>query len=126
MSESPTETLLRPYAFVLTPQNPGYSAEILEFPGCFAQGETAEEAVTNLRAAAESWILALKAQGKSVPPPLTNYESRGQISLRLPGRLNERVRKLAAIDGVSVNQFITMCLCEAVGFRQPKSIDVEL
>lgn len=126
MTESPTELLLKPYAFVLTPQDPGYSAEILEFPGCFAQGETPEEAVANLRSAAESWILAHKASGKTVPPPLTNYESRGQVSLRLPGRLNDRVRKLAALDGVSVNQFITMCLCEAVGFRSMRSIDVNL
>ncbi|MBV8452292.1 MAG: type II toxin-antitoxin system HicB family antitoxin [Deltaproteobacteria bacterium] len=49
--------LCLPYARVLTPEESGgYSAEMLEFPGCFAKGETADEAVHNLEEVAESWV----------------------------------------------------------------------
>jgi len=35
------EILRKPYARVLVPdENGGFFAEILEFPGCFAEGET--------------------------------------------------------------------------------------
>ena len=41
------------YARVITPEaDGGYSAEIVEFPGCVTQGETVEEAYANLEDAA--------------------------------------------------------------------------
>ena len=36
------------------------------------------------------------------------------ISLRLPGYLHERVRKLAEEENISINQFITVALAEKV------------
>jgi predicted RNase H-like HicB family nuclease len=34
----------------------GYSASVPAFPGCFSQGETREEALSNIREAAELWL----------------------------------------------------------------------
>jgi predicted RNase H-like HicB family nuclease len=34
----------------------GYSASVPALPGCYSQGETREEALENIREAAELWI----------------------------------------------------------------------
>ena len=34
----------------------GYSISVPSFPGCYSQGETKEEALTNIREAAELWL----------------------------------------------------------------------
>ena len=38
-----------------------YCAEIPALPGCFSDGDTIEEAVANIREAAEGWFLAQEA-----------------------------------------------------------------
>jgi predicted RNase H-like HicB family nuclease len=65
------EILRRPYTWVLVPEEDGgYSARIEEFSGCFAQGDTVEETVTNLHRAGESWLLAVIERGQTIPEPL--------------------------------------------------------
>lgn len=49
--------------------NGGFSTRIVEFPGCFAEGETVNEALENLDRAAVSWVEATLKQGLPVPPP---------------------------------------------------------
>jgi predicted RNase H-like HicB family nuclease len=67
------EALKRPYSWVLIPQEDGrFTAEILEFPGCITEGESAQEAATRLHAVAESWIEECIGSGRGLPPPLTN------------------------------------------------------
>jgi predicted RNase H-like HicB family nuclease len=65
--------LKEPYARILIPEEGGgFSAEILEFPGCFSQGETTDETYRNLEEAAKSWIETCLAQGLEVPPASAN------------------------------------------------------
>jgi predicted RNase H-like HicB family nuclease len=116
MAVNQAPELLQPYAWVLTPQNPGFLAEILEFPGCTAKGDSPEEAIQNLVKVAERWIEAQHAEGKNIPPPLTNYDTRGQFALRLPGSLYNKVRVVAAREKISTNALITLCLSEFMGF----------
>ena len=42
-------------------------AECPSLPGCVSQGETREAAVANIREAIDGYILALEADGLSVP-----------------------------------------------------------
>lgn len=66
--------LKQPYSWVLIPQEGGgYTAKILEFPGCIAEGESAEDAIAQLKSAAESWIAECKSSGCTIPPPATDY-----------------------------------------------------
>jgi predicted RNase H-like HicB family nuclease len=68
------QILKKPYARVLVPDpKGGYAARMLEFPGCFAEGETAEEALRNLENAAESWIQACPSSNYPIPPPQMQY-----------------------------------------------------
>lgn len=61
--------LALPYARVFIPEETGFSTRILEFPGCFSQGETLQEAYDNLESAAHGWLLACLIHGTPVPPP---------------------------------------------------------
>jgi len=45
----------------------GYWAEVPALPGCFSQGETVEETLSNIKAAIESHLIAIKAEGRSIP-----------------------------------------------------------
>lgn len=63
--------LSQPYARVLIPEEDGgYSAFILEFPGCGSQGESVDEALKNLEEAAIGWIEAALDEGQDIPEPL--------------------------------------------------------
>lgn len=50
-------------------QEGGYSALILEFPGCFATGDTENEAWKNLEEAMQVWVGAELDAKHSIPEP---------------------------------------------------------
>ena len=70
---APGEYLKRPYGRVVVPEPDGtFRAEIMEFPGCIATGDTAAEALASLENVAESWLEATIARGQHVPEPIEN------------------------------------------------------
>jgi predicted RNase H-like HicB family nuclease len=108
--------LAQTYSRVLIPSGEDlFVAEILEFPGCSAQGETPAEAYTKLERAAESWLSDWLSEGKAAPRPLTNSETSGRFALRLPKSLYVRASKAAAFEHVSLNQYIANAVAERVG-----------
>lgn len=110
------EYLKRPYGRLLVPEDEGgYRAEIVEFPGCFAEGETAAEAASNLEDAAHSWLEATIAKGKMIPEPMEELEYSGKLVVRLPKSLHRRAAFAANRDGVSLNQFIVSSVAEQIG-----------
>ena len=117
MTMTPAEYLKRPYARILRPESDGsFGAEILEFPGCFAVGDTGSEALQNLENVAESWILGVLAKKERIPEPLQEKEAfSGKLVLRLPRSLHKKATFAAEQEGVSLNQFISGCVAEAVG-----------
>ncbi|MGO1077360.1 type II toxin-antitoxin system HicB family antitoxin [Inquilinus sp. CA228] len=64
----PTDYLLtvRPLA---VEDGGGFLAEAPDLPGCMSDGETPQEAVTNVLDAIASWIEAAEEQGRPVPKP---------------------------------------------------------
>lgn len=110
------EYLKEPYARLLIPEDKGgYAAEILEFPGCVSDGETADEAVENLENAALAWIGSVQKQGKDVPPPRGDYDYSGRIVVRLPASLHRQASLLAERDRTSLNQFLVSSIAASVG-----------
>ena len=66
--KNPTDYLKESYRRSYYPEEGGgFYAEIEEFPGCIATGETREEALTNLEKIAVSWIAATLEQGLKIP-----------------------------------------------------------
>jgi len=48
-----------------------YVAEVPSLPGCISQGETREEAVTQVREAIAAYLESLQERGEPIPPPIT-------------------------------------------------------
>lgn len=114
--KSAQEYLKQPYARILIPdEEGGYSAEILEFPGCFAEGETADETMQALERAAESWIEAALEQGQDIPAPFVNQGYSGKVALRLPGSVHRKAAQFASRDGTSLNQHLLSCIAGGIG-----------
>ncbi len=119
MQKQPDEILKAPYSRVLIPEEDGtFSAEMLEFPGCFAQGKTANEAFNNLEKAAKVWVEASLAQGLNIPPPALNYSYSGKIALRMPRSLHKRAAQMAARDATSLNQFLITAIASRIGAEE--------
>ena len=115
---TPGEHLKRSYGrFVLPELDGSFRAEIMEFPGCIATGETAAEALSNLENVAESWLEATMAKGQRVPEPVDSNSFSGKLVVRLPKNLHRKAAHAAARDGVSLNQFIVSSVAEQVGVR---------
>lgn len=112
--------LKRPYARILIPEEDGsFRAEIAEFPGCIALGETAPDAIANLEDAAFDWLMAALGNGQGIPPPFeANNDYSGKLVVRLPKSLHKKAAWAAERDGVSLNQLILTSIAIAVGERQ--------
>ena len=54
--ESPREAIMKLKVLVRPEASGGYSVSVPALSGCFSQGETLEEALSNIREAAELWL----------------------------------------------------------------------
>lgn len=95
-----------------------YTASILEFPGCIAEGETAQEAIDNLDSAAESWIDAAISTGYPVREPIDFDGFSGKTALRMPRNLHKQAAELADLEGCSLNQLLVTAISHYVGGKQ--------
>lgn len=123
LSQLAAPYLRKPYARVVIPDESGrYSAQVLEFPGCFAEGDTPEEAYDNLQEAAENWVDSAHSQGMAIPEPFASQGYSGTISLRLPKSMHRRAVEYAHRDGISLNQFLVAAIAARVGAEDLLSV----
>ena len=115
MPKELNDYLKEPYTRILIPSDGSYSAEMVEFPGCFAEGKTPDEAIRNLEEAAEAWIEASLEQGLKIPEPFMNQGFGGKIALRLPRSLHRQATMLAEREDVSLNQFLVSAISARIG-----------
>ena len=80
------------YHRVLVPNGEGgYLASVLELPGCFTEGDSANDAVSNLDELMEAWIEVEIEAGHAIPSPLKEQEiSRSPIRSFLRQAQDER------------------------------------
>lgn len=108
----------KPYARIVVPESDGsFTAEIVEFPGCVASGNTAAEALSNVEEVAQDWISAALEQGQEIPEPLEQSRYSGKLVVRMPKGLHKRSALAAEREGVSLNQYIVACIAEQIGTR---------
>lgn len=127
MAQTAAEFLKKPYGRVVTPEPDGsFRAEIVEFPGCLALGDTAAEALVSLEGVAFDWLEIALERGQHVPEPIENAGFSGKLVLRMPKSLHRKAAHLAAREGVSLNQFILTSLAEQAGAKaeqmRPESV----
>jgi antitoxin HicB len=103
------------YAIVVEPltadDGGGWVATVPALPGCMGDGETREEAMADALAAIEEWKDAARQLGRDAPGPA----ALGQWRQRVPRTLHDKLKRLAAAEGVSLNQLVATVLAEAVG-----------
>lgn len=119
MTEDDAKNILRqPYERVIVPEDDGsFFAQIKEFPGCYATGETPAEALSMLEDVATSWIIGSDEAGLSIPQPLVEPEYSGKLALRLSKSLHREAARMAEREGVSLNHFMVSCIAQHVGFQ---------
>lgn len=114
------EILGKPYVRRLQPdeEGRGFTATISEFPGCIAEGDTADEALQNLERVAASWLEVSLAHGRQVRDPASFEGCSGKIALRIPRGLHRQVAELAEEEDCSINQLLTTAIAHYVSGKK--------
>ena len=95
-----------------------FVARVPALSGCAAHGPTAEAAAREARRAAEAMLAVLRNDNDPPPPEDATADYSGQLRVRLPRSLHERLSRLATAEGVSLNQEMVMLLAEGCGVRE--------
>ncbi len=107
------------YPVTLIPdETGGYVVEIEDLPGCFSQGETAEEALQMIEEARQLWLETAYEDGLDIPLPRTEKEYSGKLVLRMPRSLHALLDRRAQMEGVSLNHYLVTALAREVGYDQ--------
>ena len=107
-----------PYTTVInTDEDNCYVARFLELPDCIGVGKTQEEAVRELEINKRLKLEGHLELGFPIPEP-SNYT--GQFHLRVGASLHESLARLAALENISLNQYITNILARKVGAEETK------
>ena len=110
------EVLAQPYTQIVVRDPEGtYSAQVLEFPGCFSGGATAEDAVRNLHEAMALWVESELEDGHSIPEPNGATDYSGKVLLRLPISVHRAAALKAELEGTSLNQFLVAAVATYLG-----------
>ena len=94
----------------------GYFIQIKDLPGCYAQGETIEEALTMIEEARSLWMESMYEDGNEIPLPGSETEKySGKFNVRIPRSLHRKLDEMAEKEGVSLNHYLVSTLSQAVG-----------
>ena len=92
-----------------------YVARLLELPDCIGVGNTKEEAVNELEIHKRLKLEGHLELGWPIPEP-SKYS--GQFHLRVGTSLHESLARLAGLENISLNQYITNILARKVGAEE--------
>jgi predicted RNase H-like HicB family nuclease len=95
-----------------SPEDGVFVVNVPELKGCRTHGETREEAVRMASEAIESYLMTFLYEGKEPPMPLALKEYNGHISLRLSPIEHRDIAFRAALEQMSINQYIAEKLKE--------------
>ncbi len=90
----------------------GFIASIPGLQGLSAFGNTNEEALSELKIAAEAYFHSLKKAGKTIPLENKVISFSGQIRLRMSKSLHAALSNEAEEEGVSLNTYMVTLLSE--------------
>ena len=96
----------------------GYTAEIPDLPGCITCADTLEELWVMIEDAKHTWIEESLEEHLPIPVPSlpsADRKASGKFTVRVPRSLHRKLAEQARREGVSLNQFVTVALAEAVG-----------
>jgi antitoxin HicB len=106
-------------------EDQAFVARVPVLPGCAAHGATAEKATHEAERAAALMLEVLREDGRALPPEDASADYSGQLRLRLPKSLHERVSQLATAEGVSLNTLLLSLIAEGCGRKAPQATAAE-
>lgn len=109
-----------PYLRIIQADEDGYSARVLELPGCFSGGDTAAEAAEELEDAMRMWLEHEFEAERPVPEPLDLHRYSGKLTLRVAPSLHRELAQRALLEEKSLNGLIAELL--AIGLRAPLGV----
>jgi predicted RNase H-like HicB family nuclease len=95
-----------------------FIARVPALEGCAAHGATPETAAKEAREAALGILESMGAHRDTPPPEDASVDYSGQLRLRLPKSLHERISLLASAEELSINSLLVSMISEAVGQRK--------
>lgn len=104
-----------PYPIEILRSDDGVFAFHPDLNGCAAQGESVEEAISNLDVARQLWLSARLEDGLSVAEPVNEEECNGRATIRMSGALHAELLKISRRQRISLNQLVNNALSEYVG-----------
>ena len=105
-------------------EDEGYIAVSPEFPKTSGFGETAEEALAELRVVLEATIELYQEEGWPLPTPQVHEGYSGQFRVRVPKGMHANLAATAAQQNVSLNTLIVQYAAAGLG-AQPLFASVQ-
>ena len=95
----------------------GFFVSVPLLPGCMSDGDTLEEAYSNIVEAKKEWFSSMIERRMEIPEPVEKEEYSGKFMVRLPKSLHKTLVQLSKREGVSLNQYVTNSLAYTAGQR---------
>lgn len=95
----------------------GFFVSVPLLPGCMSDGDTLEEAYSNIVEAKKEWFSSMIERKMEIPEPTDKEEYSGKFMVRLPKSLHKTLVQLSKREGVSLNQYVTNSLAYTAGQR---------
>lgn len=95
----------------------GFFVSVPLLPGCMSDGDTLEEAYSNIVEAKKELFSSMVERKMEIPEPVEKEEYSGKFMVRLPKSLHKTLVQLFKREGVSLNQYVTNSLAYTAGQR---------
>ncbi|WP_295917986.1 toxin-antitoxin system HicB family antitoxin [uncultured Anaerovibrio sp.] len=95
----------------------GFFVSVPLLPGCMSDGDTLEEAYSNIVETKKEWFSSMIERKMEIPEPVEKEEYSGKFMVRLQKSLHKTLVQLSKREGVSLNQYVTNSLAYTAGQR---------
>lgn len=95
------------YRVIWSDKDDEYLGLCAEFPSLSWLAGTPEAALKGIRRVVAEGIKIMRADGDSIPEPLSNKKYSGKFSVRIPPEVHRHLAIQAAEEGVSLNRLIS-------------------
>lgn len=117
-AQSVEELIALPWSREVVADEDGvFVASVPELEGCFADGDSVEEALSNLEQVLREWLELAVEEHEAIPEPRRQSPDlySGRFSVRLPRSLHRALSERAAAEDSSLNQLVAVFLASALG-----------
>ncbi len=116
-AQSVDELAAQPWSREVVADEDGvFVASVPELEGCFADGDSMEEALANLEQVLREWLEFAVEERETIPEPRRQSSElhSGRFSVRVPRSLHRALSERAAAENSSLNQLVAVLLAAGV------------